>query len=160
MQARTVRRLRRGRPICRPARMSAIRQTGISNCRAGRVRFLSMQRFGNWAARVSRTWWNAAAGIVLNSGGLPGARALNVPVLNQGLVRFEREGASDAENDAFTDEVIRRTNATGEAFFSGTTWNGVRAMRVSVVSWRTGEDDVSRSIAAVARVLSEAGAAA
>ena len=76
------------------------------------------------------------AELVSGLGGLPGARALNVPVLNQGLVRFERVGATDAENDVFTDEIIRRTNAGGEAFFSGTTWNGVRAMRVSVVSWR------------------------
>jgi glutamate/tyrosine decarboxylase-like PLP-dependent enzyme len=88
-------------------------------------------------------------------GALPGARALNVPVLNQGLVRFERTGASTAENDAFTDDVICRTNATGEAFFSGTTWNGQRAMRVSVVSWRTSDVDVERSIAAVASVLAD-----
>jgi glutamate/tyrosine decarboxylase-like PLP-dependent enzyme len=94
--------------------------------------------------------------LVSGLGALPGACALNVPVLNQGLVRFERAGATDADNDAFTDEVIRLTNATGEAFFSGTTWNGVRAMRVSVVSWRTDQHDVSRSIAAVAGVLSEA----
>jgi glutamate/tyrosine decarboxylase-like PLP-dependent enzyme len=100
------------------------------------------------------------AQLVSGLGALPGARALNVPVLNQGLVRFGRTGASERENDVFTDEVIRRTNAAGEAFFSGTTWNGVRAMRVSVVSWRTTEHDVSRSIAAVGRALLEAEAAA
>jgi glutamate/tyrosine decarboxylase-like PLP-dependent enzyme len=81
------------------------------------------------------------------------ARALNDPILNQGLVRFERPGASHEENDAFTDEIIARVNATGEAFFSPTTWNGRRAMRISVVSWRTNEQDVARTIAAVTKAL-------
>ncbi len=86
---------------------------------------------------------------------VPGAsaRALNDPILNQGLVRFERPGASHEENDAFTDEIIARVNATGEAFFSPTTWNGRRAMRISVVSWRTNEQDVARTIAAVTKAL-------
>jgi len=84
------------------------------------------------------------------------ARALNDPVLNQGLVRFERAGAGAEENDAFTDEIITRVNATGEAFFSPTTWNGHRAMRISVVSWRTNEKDVARTIAAVKEALESA----
>ena len=94
--------------------------------------------------------------LVSGIGALPGATALNDPVLNQGLIRFEREGASPAENDRFTDDVIARINATGEAFFSGTTWNGRRAMRVSVVSWRTDERDVARTIAAVKACLAGA----
>lgn len=94
--------------------------------------------------------------IVTGIGTLPGARALNDPVLNQGLVRFERPGASVEENDRFTDEIIARVNATGEAFFSGTIWNDRHAMRVSVVSWRTNEEDVSRTIAAVEACLARA----
>ena len=94
--------------------------------------------------------------LVTGLGALPGARALNDPSLNQGLVRFERPGASEEENDRFTDEIIARVNATGEAFFSGSTWNDRRAMRVSVVSWRTNEADVARSIAAVKRALETA----
>jgi glutamate/tyrosine decarboxylase-like PLP-dependent enzyme len=107
------------------------------------------------AALVDRCCTHCHA-IVTGIGALPGARALNDPSLNQGLLRFERTGASDAENDAFTDEVIARVNASGEAFFSGTTWNGLRTMRVSVVSWRTDEEDVARTIAAVKRALEEA----
>lgn len=80
---------------------------------------------------------------------ISGARALWEPTLNQGLVRFERQGVDDAANDAFTDDVIAAINATGEAFFSGTTWRGLRAMRVSVVNWRTNDDDISRAIQAV-----------
>lgn len=91
--------------------------------------------------------------IVEGIGALPGARALNTPSLNQGLVRFEEPGRSDTENDRFTDAMIARINASGEAFFSGTTWNGQRVMRVSVVSWRTNEADVARAIAAAAAAL-------
>jgi hypothetical protein len=49
--------------------------------------------------------------------------------------------------------VIAEVNRTGEAFFSGTTWRGKRAMRVSVVNWRTTESDVDRAIAAIRSVL-------
>ena len=94
--------------------------------------------------------------IVNGIGALPNARALNDPALNQGLVRFEREGMSVEENDRFTDEIIHRVNESGEAFFSGTTWHGQRVMRVSVVSWRTDEADVARTIAAVAAGLAAA----
>ena len=97
------------------------------------------------------------AEIVNGIGALPNARALNDPILNQGLVRFEHEGASAEENDAFTDEIIRRVNEKGKAFFSGTTWQGQRVMRVSVVSWRTNEGDVARTIAAVRKALTEDG---
>ncbi|TPI11708.1 pyridoxal-dependent decarboxylase [Mesorhizobium sp. B4-1-1] len=91
--------------------------------------------------------------IVEGLGELPGAEILARPTLNQGLLRFGQPGASPEQDDAFTDETIQRINATGEAFFSGTTWLGRRAMRVSVVNWRTGEQDVKRAIAAAASVL-------
>lgn len=92
-----------------------------------------------------------AAAIVVGIGKLPGAEALWRPTLNQGLVRFldPRPGATDADHDARTDAVIAAINAGGEAFFSGTTWRGKRAMRVSVVNWRTTSKDVQRVIAAV-----------
>ena len=95
--------------------------------------------------------------IVTGIGALAGAEVVVEPVLNQGLVRFpsRRTGASDAEHDARTDAVIAAINATGEAFFGGVTWKGRRAMRVSVVNWRTNEHDVARTIEAVRRVLDE-----
>lgn len=67
-----------------------------------------------------------------------------------------RPGATDDDHDRRTDSVIAAVNATGEAFFSGTTWRGQRAMRVSVVNWRTSESDVKRAINAVASVLANA----
>lgn len=86
-------------------------------------------------------------------GKLPGAVVVFKPILNQGLIRFEQAGASAESNDAFTDLIIQKINATGEAFFSGTTWRGRRAMRVSVVNWRTTAEDVNRTVAAVASII-------
>jgi glutamate/tyrosine decarboxylase-like PLP-dependent enzyme len=93
--------------------------------------------------------------IVTGIGRLPGAEVVWEPTLNQGLVRFldRRPGASEADHDQRTDAMIAAINATGEAFFSGTTWRGRRAMRVSVVNWQTSERDVARAIAAARRVM-------
>lgn len=93
------------------------------------------------------------ASIVEGIGELPGAEILARPTLNQGLLRFTRPDQSPEANDVFTDQTIQRINATGEAFFSGTTWRNRRAMRVSVVNWRASEQDVKRAIAAAASVL-------
>jgi glutamate/tyrosine decarboxylase-like PLP-dependent enzyme len=90
---------------------------------------------------------------VFGIGALQGARVVAAPTLNQGLVRFELPGATDEENDARTAEVIDRINETGEAFFSGVDWKGKRAMRVSVINWRTTLADVERTIAAVSAAL-------
>jgi glutamate/tyrosine decarboxylase-like PLP-dependent enzyme len=95
--------------------------------------------------------------IVTGIGALPGAEMLWEPELDQGLVRFldPRPGATDADHDAHTDAVIAAINATGEAFFGGVTWKGRRAMRVSVVNWRTNDADVERTIDATRRVLAQ-----
>ncbi len=86
---------------------------------------------------------------------LPSARAICVPQINQGLVRFydAREGATEEDHDRRTDEVMAAINASGEAFFTGTTWRGRRCMRVSVSSWRTTAGDVDRAVAAAERAL-------
>jgi aromatic-L-amino-acid decarboxylase len=76
------------------------------------------------------------------------------PVINQGLIRFlDPHGKSEVSNDTFTENVISEINQTGEAFFQPTTFKGKRCMRVSVSSWRTNDEDVSRTIAAVRKVL-------
>jgi hypothetical protein len=84
------------------------------------------------------------------------------PELDQGLVRFldGRPGATDADHDVRTDAVIAAINATGEGFFGGVTWRGKRAMRVSVVNWRTTDDDVARAIEAARRGIASAAATA
>jgi aromatic-L-amino-acid decarboxylase len=96
--------------------------------------------------------------IVTGIGALEGAEALWIPELDQGLVRFldPRPGATEEDHDGHTDRIIAAINASGEAFFGGVTWKGRRAMRVSVVNWRTNDSDVARTIEAVRRVLAAA----
>jgi glutamate/tyrosine decarboxylase-like PLP-dependent enzyme len=99
--------------------------------------------------------------IVMRIGALPGARVMHEPQINQGLVRFfdARPGATDADHDKCTDAVAAAINATGEAFFTNTTWRGMRCMRVSVSSWRTTDADVDRAVAAARHVLASFNAA-
>src|SRR5215210_6102547 len=75
-----------------------------------------------------------AHAIATRIGSLPNAEVICVPQINQGLVRFNdpRPGASDEDHDRRTDEVTAAINATGEAFFTNTTWKRQRCMRVSV----------------------------
>jgi glutamate/tyrosine decarboxylase-like PLP-dependent enzyme len=96
-----------------------------------------------------------ADGIVRGIGALPNAEAVAHPIINQGLLRFKdpRPGATEADHDRRTDEVAAAINATGEAYFTNTTWRGMRCMRVSVSSWRTTEGDVARAVAAAKKVL-------
>lgn len=93
--------------------------------------------------------------LVTAIGRLPGAEMLWEPVINQGLVRFPdpRPGAAPADHDRRTDQVMAAILATGEAYFTGTNWRGMRAMRVSVSNWQTSDRDVARAIQAVAGVL-------
>jgi aromatic-L-amino-acid decarboxylase len=103
---------------------------------------------------VERTCRHAAA-LTARIGGLEGAEVVVSPVLNQGLVRFiaPEVGASDGDHDRRTEAVIGAVNRTGVAMFGGVTWRGRRAMRISVCNWRTTDDDVERTVAAVAGVL-------
>jgi glutamate/tyrosine decarboxylase-like PLP-dependent enzyme len=96
-----------------------------------------------------------AHSIVMGIGELPGAEVLWEPTSNQGLVRFlaAKPGAAEQDHDKRTDEVIAGINATGEAYFGGTTWRGRRAMRVSVCNWQTSDADVARAIRAAKTAL-------
>ncbi len=96
-----------------------------------------------------------AGELVTRIGALPHARAVAVSEMNQGLVRFHdpRPGATDADHDRRTDAVMAAINASGEAYFTGTTWRGLRCMRVSVSNWRTTQADVDRAVAAAAAAL-------
>jgi len=106
------------------------------------------------AELVARCCAHAAA-LVSRIGALPGAEMLWPAQINQGLVRFldPRTGASEADHDACTDRVIAAILASGEALFSGTTWRGRRAMRVSVSNWQTSAEDVDRVVACIAKIL-------
>jgi glutamate/tyrosine decarboxylase-like PLP-dependent enzyme len=95
--------------------------------------------------------------LVTRLGELPVVEVLSPPILNQALVRFVDSGAeaSEQDHDRRTDEVIAAVAATGEAFFTSTTWHGQRAMRVSVCNWSTSEDDVARALKAFVDVLEQ-----
>lgn len=95
--------------------------------------------------------------LVMRIGQLPGAEILCEPTINQGLVRFldPKPGAQESDHARRTDEVIAAVLETGEAFFTGSNWNGHRVMRVSLCNWQTTEGDVDRAAGAVARVLED-----
>ena len=63
--------------------------------------------------------------------------------------------ASRSASDEVTREVARRLLAEGTAWMTPSTWHGQAVLRISVSNWRTGEDDVNRTLGAVYRVLGE-----
>lgn len=69
---------------------------------------------------------------------LPGAEVLNDVVLNQVLFRFE--------SDERTEEILRAVQESGEVWLGGTTWEGSRAIRLSVVNWRTGAQEIGLAL--------------
>jgi glutamate/tyrosine decarboxylase-like PLP-dependent enzyme len=86
-------------------------------------------------------------------GAEPGVEVLNDVVLNQVLVRF-------GDDDERTREVLAAVQRSGEAWMSGTVWNGRAAMRISVSNWQTTDDDVARAIAAILAASRSAASAA
>ena len=75
---------------------------------------------------------------------------LNDVTLNQVLVSF-----GDA---AITNRVIEAIQNDGTCWCGGTVWQGRTAMRISVSSWATTEDDVERSVKAMVKAARECGA--
>ncbi len=69
-------------------------------------------------------------------------------VLNQVLVRLR---GTDADPDGPTQRWVRRVQAEGTAFMSGTTWHGRAALRISVSNWSTDAGDVDAAVAALLR---------
>jgi glutamate/tyrosine decarboxylase-like PLP-dependent enzyme len=73
-----------------------------------------------------------------------GYRILNDVVLNQVLVSF---GEPDK-----TQRVIQAIQEEGTSWCGGTVWQGQTAMRISVSSWATTDEDVENSLAAMIRL--------
>jgi glutamate/tyrosine decarboxylase-like PLP-dependent enzyme len=78
---------------------------------------------------------------------LPGCEVLNEVVLNQVLFRFA--------DDEATRGALAAVQASGEAWMSGTVWDGHAAIRLSVCNWRTTEADIDRTVAAFAAALAD-----
>jgi glutamate/tyrosine decarboxylase-like PLP-dependent enzyme len=76
-----------------------------------------------------------------------GYQVLNEVVLNQVLVSF---GPPEK-----TQRTIERIQADGTCWCGPTVWQGKTAMRISVSSWATTEEDVERSLAAMLRAARE-----
>jgi glutamate/tyrosine decarboxylase-like PLP-dependent enzyme len=70
---------------------------------------------------------------------LEGVELLNEVVLNQVLFRFE--------SDERTDQVLARVQNSGRVWLSGTTWDGRKAIRVSVSNWQTRDEEIDLAVA-------------
>ncbi|MHB8641761.1 MAG: pyridoxal phosphate-dependent decarboxylase family protein [Gaiellaceae bacterium] len=69
---------------------------------------------------------------------LPGAEVVNDVVLNQVLFRFE--------DDERTDAVLAHVQNSGRIWLSGTTWDGRKAIRLSVSNWQTGGEQIELAL--------------
>jgi len=76
-----------------------------------------------------------------------GHHVLNNIVLNQVLVSFG--------NPDITKRVISRIQEDGVCWCGGTVWQGKTAMRISLSSWRTTDDDIECSLEAILRIATE-----
>jgi glutamate/tyrosine decarboxylase-like PLP-dependent enzyme len=76
-----------------------------------------------------------------------GHDVMNDVVLNQVVVSFG--------DDATNTRVLERVQRQGECWCGPTTWHGRAAMRISVSSWATREEDVERSLASILRCAAD-----
>jgi glutamate/tyrosine decarboxylase-like PLP-dependent enzyme len=67
-----------------------------------------------------------------------GAEVLNEVVLNQVLFRFE--------SDERTDHVLEQVQGRGRVWMSGTSWDGRKAIRISVSNWQTGDEEIELAV--------------
>lgn len=93
-------------------------------------------------ARIVENCCERAAQLAELLAPVPEVDILNDVTLNQVLVRFR-------DDDAATDAVIRAVQDDGVCWLSGTTWRGLRAMRVSICNWATSPDDIKRSVGSI-----------
>lgn len=76
-----------------------------------------------------------------------GYEVLNEVVLNQVLVSF---GSPESTN-----RVIAEIQKDGTSWCGGTVWQGRSAMRISLSSWATRDEDVERSLQAMIRIAKQ-----
>jgi glutamate/tyrosine decarboxylase-like PLP-dependent enzyme len=81
----------------------------------------------------------------------PALELLNEVVINQVLVAI----AGD-DDGTLTAAAVERIQDDGTCWLAGTTWRGRAAIRVSICNWRTSEEDVRRSAAAIRGAVREA----
>jgi glutamate/tyrosine decarboxylase-like PLP-dependent enzyme len=76
-----------------------------------------------------------------------GIEVLNDVVLNQVVVSFG--------SDRRTNNVIAKIQDEGECWCGGTVWHGRAAMRISISSWATTDEDIERSLSAILRAAQD-----
>ena len=70
-----------------------------------------------------------------------GFKVLNDVVFNQVIV-------APSDNDETTQSILEAIQQSGECWMGGSVWKGKKIIRISVCSWVTSEQDISRSVQA------------
>jgi glutamate/tyrosine decarboxylase-like PLP-dependent enzyme len=83
----------------------------------------------------------------------PSLEVINEVVINQVLVAIRGD-----ESGQLTRDAVERIQQDGTCWLAGTTWRGRPAIRISVCNWRTSDQDVRRSAAAIRTAVAEASA--
>jgi threonine aldolase len=81
---------------------------------------------------------------------LGGFHVMNDVVFNQVLVR--------CETDALTERTLARIQTLRECWVGGSAWHGKKVIRISVCSWATTPEDITRSARSFAQALREVSA--
>lgn len=100
------------------------------------LKFLGRTGLAELVARNCRQARRIAAALAA-----AGVEVLNEVVLNQVVVAFG--------NDARTRQVIAAVQKGGICWCGGTHWQGRAAMRISISSWASTDQDIARSLAAI-----------
>ncbi len=74
---------------------------------------------------------------------LEGFEVLNDVVFNQVLIR--------CPSDAITEQTLKHVQELRECWAGGSLWEGKKVIRISVCSWATTSEDISRSVASFAQ---------
>ena len=111
----------------------------------------SGQRCVRWAAGEWPRWCERfcahARHFATGLAEMDGVRVVNDVVFTQVCVSFG--------TDEVTREVAARLLQDGTAWMTPSTWHRQAVLRISVSNWRTTDEDVERTLAAVRRVLAE-----
>jgi threonine aldolase len=73
-------------------------------------------------------------------------KAAGFEILND--VVFNQVILSPADNDIETGKILGAIQDSGECWVGGSVWQGKKVIRISVCSWVTSPEDVSRSVQA------------
>ena len=74
-----------------------------------------------------------------------GFELINDVVFNQVIVK--------CETDELTDKVLAKIQVLRECWVGGSTWNGVKVIRISVCAWTTTQEDITKSVVSFERAF-------